>query len=464
MVTAATAATTATTTNDTLFDRKIAIACEGLRSHYYDVFDKIPLKENALTLASYIISMKSEINPSNNYRIDIIEKISRLSIYYGKTMFKDMTREQILDFLDNLRKPEASDPLHKWIGTYNTYRMDIVRFFKWLYHPDIEPRKRPKPSVIENIPRLKRKEISIYKPSDLWTNEDDAIFLRYCPSKRIKCYHVVSRDTSCRPHEILKLRIKDIVFKTVASNHYQYAEVFVNGKTGSRHLPLINSIPYVKDWLDHEHPQPSNPNCIFLCGFGKSIGRALITNSLRTIYEKYRQEFFPKLLESPDVPPEDKAKIKELLKKPWTPYIRRHSAITEKSRILKEHVLRQHCGWSIGSNMPQKYLHYFGNESNESLLEAYGIIPKDQQSVDVLRPKQCPNCNEPNKPDSKFCAKCRMVLTYDAYNETLEKQQEKESEVQKLQQKYEQDMKAMREDMEKKFQQLFSRIDVAKLT
>jgi hypothetical protein len=248
----------------------------------------------------------------------------------------------------------------------------------------------------------------------------------------MKCYHAVSRDTSCRPHEILKLRIKDIVFKTVASNHYQYAEVFVNGKTGSRHLPLINSIPYVKDWLDHEHPQPSNPNGIFLCGFGKSIGRALQTNSLRTIYEKYRQEFFPKLLESPNVPPEDKAKIKELLKKPWNPYVFRHSALTQKSTMLKEHVLRQHAGWSGRSQMHLKYLHYFGNESSESLLEAYGIIPKDQQSVDVLRPKQCPNCNEPNKPDSKFCAKCRMVLTYDAYNETIEEKTEKDKEVQIL--------------------------------
>jgi len=113
--------------------------------------------------------------------------------------------------------------------------------------------------------------------------------------------------------------------------------------------------------------------------------------------------------------------------------------------------------------MPQKYLHYFGNESSQSLLEAYGIVSKDQQSVDVLRPKQCPNCNEPNKPDSKFCAKCRMVLTYDAYNETLEKQQEKESEVQKLQQKYEQDMKAMRDDMEKKFQQILTKIDIQKV-
>jgi hypothetical protein len=154
------------------------------------------------------------------------------------------------------------------------------------------------------------------------------------------------------------------------------------------------------------------------------------------MYEKYRKHTFLKLLESPNVPPEGKAKIKELLKKPWNPYIRRHSALTQKSTMLKEHVLRQHAGWSIGSNMPQKYLHYFGNESNESILEAYEIIPKDQQSVDVLRPKQCPNCNEPNKPDSRFCVKCRMVLTYDVYNETLEGQKQKEDELKKIQEQF----------------------------
>jgi integrase/recombinase XerD len=96
-----------------------------------------------------------------------------------------------------------------------------------------------------------------------------------------------------------------------------------------------------------------------------------------------------------------------LLKKPWDPYIRRHSALTEKSQILKEHVLRQHAGWSQRSQMHLKYLHYFGNESSESLLEAYGLIDKGIQ-IDQLRPKQCPNCTEPNKPE--FCGKCRMVI------------------------------------------------------
>ena len=70
--------------------------------------------------------------------------------------------------------------------------------------------------------------------------------------------------------------------------------------------------------------------------------------------------------------------------------------------------------------MHLKYLHYYGNESNESILEAYGIVTKEQNLAGVLNPKQCPNCSEPNKPDSKFCAKCRMVLTYDAYNETID--------------------------------------------
>ena len=64
------------------------------------------------------------------------------------------------------------------------------------------------------------------------------------------------------------------------------------------------------------------------------------------------------------------------------------------------------------------------------MLEAYGIITKDRQQIDTLKYKQCPNCSEPNKPDSKFCAKCRMVLTYDAYNETMEEKSQKDSEIQ----------------------------------
>jgi hypothetical protein len=285
--------------------------------------------------------------------------------------------------------------------------------------------------VIHNIPQLKRKEKSIYKPTDLWTAEDDSLFLKYCPSPRDRCYHAMSRDSAARPHELLKLRIKDVVFKLVPDSKKQYAEILVNGKMGTRPIPLIDSLPWIKDWIS-QHPLSGNPNSILLCGFGKSINRAINVTSLHGIYRDYKNEYFPKLLENPNVPNEDKQRIRELLKKPWNPYIRRHSSLTEKSGILKEHHLRQFAGWSPSSDMHLKYLHYFGNESNDSILEAYGIVTKDKQLSDILKSKQCPNCDEPNKPDSKFCSKCKMVLTYDAYSETLESEKQKEDKIDSL--------------------------------
>jgi integrase/recombinase XerD len=130
------------------------------------------------------------------------------------------------------------------------------------------------------------------------------------------------------------------------------------------------------DYLDHEHPQSGNPNAPFICGVGKSLGKSIRENSLFEIYNDYKKEFFPMLMDSPNVPPEDKKKITELLRKPWNLHIRRHSALTEKSTLLKEHILRQHAGWSPSSQMHLKYLHYFGNESNGSFLEAYVCAPK----------------------------------------------------------------------------------------
>jgi integrase/recombinase XerD len=455
------------TDNDSnpLFERKIENATDGLNHDCFNwLYEKVAKfsKENAAVIANYIMSMKTETNLSDNYRRSIIMLLSKFSLFFkNQKTFKSMTREDILSFLDSFRKIEGVDPMHKWIGTYNTYRIHLMRFFKWLYFPDIEQDNRPKPSVIENIPQLKRKEKSIYKPTDLWSQQDDSLFLKYCPNPRDRCYHAMSRDSAARPHELLKLRIKDIVFK-LTNDKKQYAEILVNGKTGARHIPLINSIPYIKDWIS-QHPQSGNPNSILLCGFGKSLGRIINIISLRRIYQDYKDKLFTKLLDNPNVLPEDKQQIRELLKKPWNPYIRRHSSLTEKAIILKEHTLRQFAGWSPASNMHLKYIHWFGSESAESILEAYGMVTKDKNQLSVLRSISCPNCNEPNKPGSRFCAQCKMVLTYDAYNETLEDQKEKESEVQRLQEKYQQEMKAMREEMESKFQQILTKIDVGNL-
>jgi integrase/recombinase XerD len=390
----------------------------GLTPQYQTMIDKT--KGNKTVISDYITTMQTEVNLSDNYRKSIIKITFMLSRHHDNKPFKSMTRQDIISYLNSVKKPESVDPMHKWIGTYNFYNTILTKFFKWLYNPDMTPKSRLKPNVIENIPQLKRKEISCYKPTDLWTEQDDAIFLKYCPHKRIKCYHTVARDMSARPDEILKLKCGEVVFKRKGDK--QYAEIVVNGKTGSRSIPLFNSIPYVKDYLEHEHPQPNNLNAAFICGLQKGLGRRISVSTLESKYVYYKQVYFPKLLLDPGVPQEDKDIITPMLRKPWNPYIRRHTGLTEKAPKIPG-MMNQYAGWTEGSKMPQKYLHYFGNESSNELLQAYGILPKDQEESDTLKPKQCPQCKDPNKPDSKFCGKCGMVLTYDGYQETVQEQQ-----------------------------------------
>lgn len=409
-----------------------------------------------LVLQQYLMAMRIEGNCNTHYEKDISHTINSLERFVNKDI-RRVTTEDVVKFLNHFKKPEELDPLHKSIGTYNIHLGRLIRFFKWVYYPDLPPSQRPRPPIVANLRTIKRKEKSIYKPTDIWTQDDDLIFLKYCPSKRDRCYHAIARDSSCRPIEILRLRLKDVVFK-LADNR-QYAEVLVNGKTGSRHIPLINSIPYLKDWID-EHPYRTNPTSPLICGFGKSLGKQTKEIQWWKIYNKYKTEIFPKMLDNPSIEPEDKQKIKRLLTKPWNPYIRRHSALTEKSKFLKESILRQHAGWTQDSKMPNIYLHYFGNESNESILEAYGLKTKSE-SIDKMKPRQCPNCSESNKLDSKFCAKCRMVLTYDGYAQIVE---EKDSQMKSLEERYQKDIVNIREEMQDKFSQILEKIDVKKLT
>ena len=171
--------TTAPTKEDLEIERKIALAIEGFTTKFCELVlrDRNRLsKKNALTISEYIIAMKREINPRLSYIKHTIEFLADLSRSVGIAKeFNDMTRDDVLLYLDRNRKLENEDPLHKWIGSYNIKRIVLFRFFKWLYYSDVaNPDKRNelskserKPDCIMDIPQLRRKEISCYKPSDL---------------------------------------------------------------------------------------------------------------------------------------------------------------------------------------------------------------------------------------------------------------------------------------------------------
>jgi integrase len=367
----------------------------------------------------------------NNQNIKTTTKLTHIKIlcWFSKQLnykdFQSVTRDDITNYLNSLKRTESEDSTHKWIGTYNTRQMILSKFFRWLYNKnEFDSKKWISPPCMQGIRQLPRKEKSPYKPSDIWTNEDHALFLKYCPDKRDKCYHAMANDTSCRPHELLSLKIKDIVFK-LSNTKKQYAEVnVIYSKTKPRTLPLIFSLPFLKDWLD-SHPYGNNPNAfLFISLSDSNFGKQLSENALYKRYTRtYRSSFFPKLIENSSIPDIDKSMMRNLLTKPFAPYVQRHSALTAKSQILKESTLRDHAGWTMNSKMPNIYIHYFGNESAKSILEAYGIENYHDWNLNLLKSKTCPNCNEPNKTDSKFCRKCRMILSYDEYSEAVASKQ-----------------------------------------
>ena len=189
---------------------------------------------------------------------------------------------------------------------------------------------------------------------------------------------------------------------------------------------------------------------------GNNHGSKLTYDGLATRYEYYRKRYFP-LLKDETIPNYYKALIKNTLTKPWNLYVFRHSALTEKSQFLTEAVLRSHAGWTMSSKMPQVYVH-LSNESSKILLQKRGIIKTEDKETLSLQSKQCPNCFEPNKPDIKFCINCKMVLSYDEYNETIEGKQRREDEILKIKRNYENDMQNLREEMNQKFSNILSLI------
>jgi integrase len=355
-----------------------------------------------------------------------------------KKSFKDITKQDIIDHLDTFRKSILEDPENRWIGTYNFRQMVFNKFFRWLYNPDeSDTTKREKPDCMKGVRKLPRKQKTSYNSGNIWDQRENVIFLKYCTLTRDRCFHAMAMDTSCRPHELLGLKIKDIEF-SFSDDGKHYALVRIkHGKTGPRTVPLIDSLPYLKEWIQQEHPTSSNSDSWLFVSTGNNHGSQLTYEGLVNRYDYFKKKYFPSLLSDPTIPDPDKSIIRNLLTKPFNPYVLRHSSLTEKSTLLTESVLRSHAGWSADSSMPKVYIH-LSDESSKILLEKRGILTKkDKEISTITKTKICVNCQEPNRPDAQWCISCKMVLSYTSYKETIERQNEKDQTIQLLMDKVE---------------------------
>lgn len=193
--------------------------------------------ENCNYICDYILAEQSEINLKDPTKEGKIKVLIWLSTFLSGKPFHHVTKQDILSYLDSLRRPLSEDPNRKWIGSYNSRQMILNKFFRWLYNPDESYQKKR--------------------------------FTPPCMAVRDRSYHAMANDMSARPHEILNLRINDIQFKTTEQGT-QYAEVLITGgKTKPRTLPLIESLPYIKDWIS-SHPTGGNPESWLFVSLSKN--------------------------------------------------------------------------------------------------------------------------------------------------------------------------------------------------
>jgi len=384
---------------------------------------------NGVIIADYLIKYKLEATEGveDSTRITVCNNLGLFARKVNKP-FKKVTREDVLLFLNGLKKAKAKDPRQKWRGTYKLYSFCIVQFFKWLYYPDDPPKRRKTPDVVVELPKPPKHKPTerTYETTDMWSQKEHEIFLKYCPDLRISCYHAIACFTGARPHEILGLRIGDLKWLPNGEG-----VVFkVTGKTGSRPLKIM--LPYymdfVKRWIER-HPRGKVPSSYLI--YSKKTDGMLSPRSLWTIYTRELKPYFTELVEKA-IGQEDRIRLAQLLSKTWTPYV---TECIKKKRLVGK-LLNKWFGWTPNSKMASVYENLSEDDAAEALAEYYGLGPKVEQQETIPQLRQCPNvtCKHMNNPDAPFCAnpKCRVPLTVAGYMENRYQEEEQKAELQIL--------------------------------
>jgi integrase/recombinase XerD len=369
-------------------------------------------------------------------------------------------KEQIIAFLDTKIKSTEQDPDKKWITTWNHYLHRIKLFLRWLYNQrgkglnDGASQSDWQTPDFARIKGKRIKRVSPYLESEIWERDEILFITRYEPYKRNKAALTLFWDLDARNHEITLLKIKHLRLK----ERYGEGEIPYEAKTGSGPILLTCSFPYVRDWLN-EHPFRNSPDARLICNLitGAPIG----PDAMWTMMRQLRNRII-RLLENGSInDSEERQTLDHLLKtKKWNPYCIRHSAITSDSDYLPEYALKKKVRWSMNSKQSARYIkRRMGNDLKQKILVQNGIISEQEieKKPSILN---CPRCSVVNAIENKYCSKCSYPLVPSAFDEIKEAENKK---IHQIQDKYEQDMKKMREVMESKFQQILAKIDVATL-
>ena len=338
-------------------------------------------------LVERFLKSKKDLKPrsKDNYR-------KFFALYASRTEkeFEDVTIPDIEDYLETYVKSRMSREVFK------VYFRQLFKFTK-------------KDDMVKQLPikraNMKRaEEISV---SDLLTKDDIALLIKAGRSFRDKAAVAVIYESGMRKGEFLNMKIKHVGFDKIGGFFT------ANGKTGPRRIRLIESVPYLQQWLEN-HPNKDNPDAPLW--IAREYGKQDNKN------EPMDESTFDSLLRL--------TAKRAGLRKPINPHWFRHSRLTETAKFLSDPKLKTFAGWTADSRMAGVYVHLSGKDLDEDLLKAAGMQVETTVEKSALAPKPCARCESVNPGTAEYCIKCGLPFDpskiVDTTNETETKELKEE--------------------------------------
>ncbi len=351
------------------------------------------LESNRIYIADFLKHISAEVG--HRRTMVYYFKLAKIAFLLNKD-FKETTEDDIRDLI---RKIDFGDVCEKGnrmckyeAHTKTTIKVIIKRFYRWL-----EGNNKIVPDKVSWI-KCKEKDYKTRKCDDLLTESEIIRIIDACDRLRDKAILSLLYESAARPHEILALKCKHIVFTSYGC----LLTIPNETKTGLRKIPIVKSYNTVKEYLA-SHPDFKNGDSPLWLMQSKG-GRAQFSYAA----------FFKQLSEAVKKTGLDKGmKI--------TPYLFRHTRLTELAKVLTEAQLKQYAGWTQDSKVASVYVHLSARDLEDAVLKVNGINEGKEDAI-----IECVRCNKKYPIGTELCG-CGMPLSVRAFmqnQEDLEKQEE----------------------------------------
>ena len=357
-----------------------------------------------------------------------------------ETRFTEMDTEDVKTLVEWVHDRDLAD------ATVDTYKKVIHTFWTWLNDGEAPPEVK--------WLKVSSKRSNETLPQDLLTKQEVEKQIQAAKNPRDRALIALLYETGARIGEMIDLTVGDI------EDRRHGKKVTIEGKTGARRLPLVESVPYLNKWLN-AHPDPRkdaplwcrtqqrgptetlNPTEVDdlteVHGIGAEMARRLAYVDIETgtdladrtaddlahligvdpgKAQRWLDQFDPDA-NLGDLEPLGYRYIRrEILKKnmdragidkPSNPHHYRHSRASYLANEMTESQLCEWFGWVQASDVPARYVHLSGRDIDRAYDQLHGIVEEDEDEDDPNVTK-CARCSELNEPRAVYCQRCGFEI------------------------------------------------------